>query len=63
MGERKISLIAPVGGAPLADLERLGVARVSCGPYAQIAAMDSLGSLAADLLAGGAFPALASGDD
>jgi 2-methylisocitrate lyase-like PEP mutase family enzyme len=59
LGERTISLIAPIGGAPLADLERLGVARVSCGPYAQIVAMNSLGALAADLLAGGAFPALA----
>jgi 2-methylisocitrate lyase-like PEP mutase family enzyme len=59
LGDRKISLIAPVGGGPLADLERLGVARVSCGPYSQMAAMSSLGALAADLLAGGAFPDLA----
>jgi 2-methylisocitrate lyase-like PEP mutase family enzyme len=59
LGERTISLIAPVGGGALVELERLGVARVSCGPYSQMVALNALGSLAAGLLAGGAFPPLA----
>ncbi len=59
LGRQKVSLIAPPGGPRLAELERLGVARVSCGPYSQMVAMNALAALAGDLLGGAAFPPLA----
>jgi 2-methylisocitrate lyase-like PEP mutase family enzyme len=58
MGQLKISLIAPPGGAPLAELERLGVARVSCGPFPHMVVLDTLAALTGDLLGGAAFPPL-----
>jgi 2-methylisocitrate lyase-like PEP mutase family enzyme len=59
LGRQKVSLIAPPGGPALAELERLGVARVSCGPFSQLLAMNTLAALTTDLLGGAAFPPLA----
>jgi 2-methylisocitrate lyase-like PEP mutase family enzyme len=57
IGVGKVSVLAHRGGASMADLARLGVARVSCGPWGQQRAMAALADVAATLLAGGAFPA------
>ena len=56
IGERKVSLIGVPGSVPSSDLERLGVARLSFGPWTQRAALTALQDLSAGLLAGGALP-------
>jgi len=55
-GERKLSLIAGPGALPLAELEALGVARVSVGPWSQRLALTAFADAAAAMLAGGSFP-------
>ena len=56
-GERKLSVISPAGKAlPAAELEALGVARVSTGPYTQRVALTALQDAAAELVAGGVLP-------
>ena len=45
------------GLPPTAELERMGVARVSMGPWGYRVALTALQDAAADLLAGGALPA------
>ena len=56
LGPRKLSVIAMPGGAP-AELERMGVARVSMGPWGYRVALTALQDAAADLLAGVPCPA------
>jgi 2-methylisocitrate lyase-like PEP mutase family enzyme len=56
IGERKVSLIGVPGSVPPADLQRLGVARVSFGPWTQRAALTALRDLSVDLIAGGPLP-------
>ena len=56
IGERKVSLIGVPGSVPSSDLQRLGVARLSFGPWSQRAVLTALQDLSGDLLAGGALP-------
>lgn len=56
IGERKVSLIGVPGSVPPSDLQRLGVARVSFGPWTQRAALTALRDLSVDLMAGGSLP-------
>lgn len=56
IGERKVSVIGAPGAVPSPDLRRLGVARVSFGPWTQRAVLTALQDLSGDLLAGGALP-------
>ena len=56
IGERKVSVIGAPGAVPSPDLQRLGVARVSFGPWTQRAVLTALQDLSGDLLAGGALP-------
>jgi 2-methylisocitrate lyase-like PEP mutase family enzyme len=56
LGERKLSLIAAVGALPLPELQSLGVARVSVGPWSQRLALTALADAGASMLAGGSFP-------
>lgn len=56
-GPQRLSVIAPPGGAAIADLEALGVARASIGPFGQAAALTGLQDAAAALLRGEALPA------
>lgn len=56
LGERKLSLIAAGGSLPLSELEAMGVARVSVGPWSQRLALTAFADAAAAMLAGGAFP-------
>ena len=56
LGERKLSVIASPGAPAAAELERLGVARVSMGPWSYRAALTALQDAAAQMVGGGAFP-------
>lgn len=56
LGDRKLSLIAGPGALPLADLQAMGVARVSVGPWSQRLALTAMADAAAAMLAGGGFP-------
>lgn len=56
IGERKVSLIGVPGSVPSSDLQRLGVSRLSFGPWSQRAVLTALQDLSGDLLAGGALP-------
>lgn len=55
-GPQRLSVIGVPGTLPLEQLERLGVARISYGPWSQRVALTALGDLAADVIAGGALP-------
>lgn len=55
-GPQRLSVIGVPGSLPLDLLERLGVARISYGPWSQRVALTALGDLAADVLAGGELP-------
>lgn len=57
IGVRKVSLITRRGGPTMAELQALGVARVSSGPYPQIYTLEALAALGTTLLSGGGFPA------
>ena len=57
IGVGKVSLLARRGGPSMADIARLGVARVSCGPWGQHVAMEALADVGTALYAGGGFPA------
>jgi 2-methylisocitrate lyase-like PEP mutase family enzyme len=57
IGVGKVSVIARRGGLTMTDLARLGVARVSCGPWTQQLAMEAVAEVGATLFAGGGFPA------
>ena len=58
LGERKLTLIS-VPGASLAarEMQALGVARVSSGPFTQRVALTALQDAATELVAGGTLPA------
>ncbi|MCZ2857727.1 isocitrate lyase/PEP mutase family protein [Blastococcus sp. VKM Ac-2987] len=57
LGRGRLSVLAVPGATPpVAELERLGVARVSTGPFAQRVALTALQDATAALLAGGALP-------
>jgi 2-methylisocitrate lyase-like PEP mutase family enzyme len=57
LGERKLSLISVPGRSlPARELQELGVARVSTGPFTQQVALTALQDAAAEILAGGVLP-------
>jgi 2-methylisocitrate lyase-like PEP mutase family enzyme len=57
LGERKLSLIsAPGRSLPVRELQQLGVARVSTGPFTQRVALTALQDAVVELLAGGTLP-------
>jgi 2-methylisocitrate lyase-like PEP mutase family enzyme len=57
LGRQKLSVIsAPGRSLPVRDLEALGVARVSTGPFTQRVALTALQDATAELLAGGVLP-------
>jgi 2-methylisocitrate lyase-like PEP mutase family enzyme len=51
-----VSLIAGPGALPLSELQALGVARVSVGPWSQRLALTALADAGAAMLGGGSFP-------
>lgn len=55
-GPQRLSVIGVPGTLSLDLLERLGVARVSYGPWSQRVALTALGDLTADVVAGGGLP-------
>ncbi|MCE3552980.1 isocitrate lyase/phosphoenolpyruvate mutase family protein [Pseudonocardia sp. RS11V-5] len=57
LGERTVNLIGVPGSIPLATAQKLGVARVSYGPWSQNTALTALAKLAEDVYAGGGLPA------
>jgi 2-methylisocitrate lyase-like PEP mutase family enzyme len=56
LGERKVSLIAAGGALPLPELQAMGVARVSVGPWSQRLALTALADAGGAMLSGGSFP-------
>jgi 2-methylisocitrate lyase-like PEP mutase family enzyme len=57
LGPRKLSLIsAPGRSLPVRELQELGVARVSTGPFTQRVALTALQDAVVGLLAGGTLP-------
>lgn len=57
LGRGKLSVIGAPGAMPAKELQELGVARVSYGPYPQRVALRALRDLAADVYGGGVVPA------
>jgi 2-methylisocitrate lyase-like PEP mutase family enzyme len=55
-GPQKVNVIGVPGSLDLATLQRLGVARVSYGPWSQNVALTALAALAEDVYAGGGLP-------
>ena len=54
LGRGRLSLISPPGAAlPVSEMEALGVARVSTGPFTQRVALTALQDAAAAMYAGG----------
>ncbi len=56
LGRQTVNVIGAPGSLSLEVLERLGVARVSYGPWSQNVALTALASLAEDVQRGGALP-------
>ena len=56
IGERKVSVLGFPGTPQPSELAELGVARVSYGPFPQLAMLDALGALAGSLLSGDPLP-------
>jgi 2-methylisocitrate lyase-like PEP mutase family enzyme len=57
LGRGRVSLIAVPGASlPARELEALGVARLSTGPFTQRVALTALQDAAAELLRGGTLP-------
>jgi 2-methylisocitrate lyase-like PEP mutase family enzyme len=56
IGERKISVICVPGSPALGTLERLGVARISLGPWSQRIALTAWADAAAGILKGASLP-------
>jgi len=56
LGPRRLNVIGVPGSLPLATLQRLGVARVSYGPWSQNVALTAVAALAEEVQAGGALP-------
>ena len=58
LGPRRLSVISVPGASlPVRELQELGVARVSTGPFTQRVALTALQDATAELLAGGVLPA------
>ncbi|GAB3280314.1 isocitrate lyase/phosphoenolpyruvate mutase family protein [Sinomonas notoginsengisoli] len=57
LGSGKLSVIGAPGALPAAELQELGVARVSYGPFTQRVALRALRDLATDLYGTGVLPA------
>jgi 2-methylisocitrate lyase-like PEP mutase family enzyme len=58
LGPRRLTVISVPGASlPTRELERLGVARVSTGPFTQRVALTALQDAAADVVGGGVLPA------
>lgn len=57
LGPQRLSVLVPPGALPTAELEALGVARASIGPFAYRVALTALQDAAAALVAGGTLPA------
>ncbi|MNI83722.1 hypothetical protein D3C73_1405630 [compost metagenome] len=55
-GHGKLSVIGAPGALTAAELQELGVARVSYGPFPQRVALRALQDLAADLYGSGVIP-------
>ena len=62
IGERKISVLAGPGALPISELQELGVARASLGPWSYRAALTALQDVAAGLVGGGTLPASVRAD-
>jgi len=56
LGRQKVNVIGVPGSLPLATLQRLGVARVSYGPWSQNVALTALATLVEDVHDGGGLP-------
>jgi len=56
LGPQKVNLIAVPGALPLETMQRLGVARVSFGPWSQNVALEALARLAESAQTGGGVP-------
>jgi 2-methylisocitrate lyase-like PEP mutase family enzyme len=57
LGQRKLSVISiPGKSLPARELQALGVARVSTGPFTQQVALTALQDAAAEIVAGGVLP-------
>ncbi|MEV7661950.1 isocitrate lyase/phosphoenolpyruvate mutase family protein [Paenarthrobacter sp. NPDC089316] len=56
LGQGKLSVIGAPGALPAAELQELGVARVSYGPFTQRVALRALQDLATDLYGSGVIP-------
>ncbi|ABM06637.1 isocitrate lyase/PEP mutase family protein [Paenarthrobacter aurescens] len=56
LGHGKLSVIGAPGALPAAELQELGVARVSYGPFTQRVALRALRELATDLYGSGVVP-------
>jgi 2-methylisocitrate lyase-like PEP mutase family enzyme len=57
LGERKVNIIGIPGSVSLEAAQRIGIARVSYGPWSQNTALTALAKLAEDVYAGGGLPA------
>ncbi|MCW2613245.1 MAG: putative carboxyvinyl-carboxyphosphonate phosphorylmutase [Frankiales bacterium] len=58
LGERRLTVISVPGASlPASELQELGVARVSTGPFTQRVALTALQDAAAAIVAGGVLPA------
>jgi 2-methylisocitrate lyase-like PEP mutase family enzyme len=56
-GPQKLSVIAvPKRSLPIRELQELGVARVSTGPFTQRVALTALQDAVTELVAGGVLP-------
>jgi 2-methylisocitrate lyase-like PEP mutase family enzyme len=56
LGPQTVNVIGVPGSLSLDTLQRLGVARVSYGPWSQNVALTALAGLAEDVYAGGCLP-------
>lgn len=57
LGHGKLSVIGAPGALPATELQKLGVARVSYGPFTQRVALRALRDLASNLYGSGVIPA------
>jgi 2-methylisocitrate lyase-like PEP mutase family enzyme len=57
LGEQRVNIIGIPGSISLAAAQRVGLARVSYGPWSQNTALTALAKLAEDVYAGGGLPA------
>jgi 2-methylisocitrate lyase-like PEP mutase family enzyme len=62
LGQQRVSVLQTPSSPPVSELERLGLARVSIGPWGYRIALSALQNVTADLLAGGSLPPGARAD-